>query len=426
MHTRIDSEPENMLSDLHLTKLLTVSKTDSNVLEMRENVAVEYKESFTFDDQIMKTCAALANTHGGYIVFGVKDNDRKIVGLSDKHIKILRKFDLGDAHKSLNDVFVPSINIDLRGFELFGKTVGVIYVRECADKPVIATKNKGKRIKDRDIYYSYGGSIEKIRRKELDRIIDDRAQNGIDHFLKTVQIVAESGAQNIEMFHRLSGKGLTPSVQQFELDRDMLDSIHVLKEGEFTVGRGAPAIKLLGEVGTVREHHDINKDTVVTVFLDQEAVRYPTTFLNAICKHEVTYAPIYYFAHLAGFGLASLQNYISTVENPRKYTVSQLLKRLDRERDSAKPIIPAGFATSPAASVLDDMRREKDISIDAENFKMVAAALLSMDMQELDKDYIFSIARRLYQYISNMDIPYPTVARKLICYLDRVRYPLPK
>ena len=412
-----------MLTDERLSSIFKRSATDPRYLESCENEDIEYKESFTFDAQIMKTCAAFANNRGGYIVFGVKDSKREPVGLSTKHAQILEQYDLGDAIRKLNDVFVPTINIDLRDFRHCGKDFGILYVQECQDKPVIATKNSGK-IKDRDIYFSYGGNVEKIKRAELDAIIEERTQAVIDHFLSTVRIVAETGVENIAMFDRVSGKSLGSSIQQFTLEKDVLDKMHVLKEGEFTEGRGEPAIKLVAEVETVREHHDISKDTVVEVFLDQKVVNNPTTFLAAICKHDVIYAPFYYYASLAGFAKAGLREFMLAERYARNHTVGQLLERIERESETYTSLSVEKNSASVNRELRNEILSHEAVFDESSNLLHFLSTLRSLEPHEIDTDYVFGVTRRLYEYARTTRSSYLTEVRKTVCYLDRVFYPL--
>jgi predicted HTH transcriptional regulator len=55
-------------------------------LEQPESRRLEFKEAFPKGDQVAQTAVAFANGAGGQIVFGVKDDPREIVGISDNRI----------------------------------------------------------------------------------------------------------------------------------------------------------------------------------------------------------------------------------------------------------------------------------------------------------------------------------------------------
>lgn len=411
----------------NLDELFQISADGNSFIAKAENEEIEHKRSYSFNANVAKTCAAFANNRGGYIIFGVDNRSAKLEGLSHSNAKKFREYDLRKATQQLHRYFDPNITIDKRHGEFMGKSYGIITVYESDVKPIMSiNKDDDADLDDGVIYYRYGAESKRIRSSDLQRIISDRIQKSMERIASLTQIAISRGPENIAVFDTVSGEGIGPQVQPFVIDKSALDSLDIVKEGQLSETEGAPALRLVADVTTVIDTHelDIDKERVVHAFLDQERVGNPEAFLSSITKYDVTYAPLYYFAHLAGFGMASLQDYISTVENPRKNTVQQLVKRLNRERDSAKQIIPTGFATSRNASLLEKLRRKEEIPVQAENFKMVMASILSLDTEEIDKNYILDIARGLYRHMASMDTPYPTVVRKLICYLDRVLYPL--
>ena len=420
---------DDMFSDERVGSLFELARDNASALAKLENEYIEYKESFSLEPQILRTCAAFANSRGGYIIFGVKDKTRELVGLSKKHSKLIKQFDLKDIYRKLNDVFVPRIMVGVRGYEFQGKAFGIFYVYESTDKPVMAVKNSGK-IKDRDIYYSYGGTIEKIRRAELLRIMSDLVEEKTSMFLDQVVFFAKRGPENIATLDLLTGDGYGPTGHRFAIDDEALNALKVVKEGEFSEKKGAPVLKLAAEVTTVyhesviHEDHDIDKDRVVYAFLKQETVRSPESFLSAMSKHDVTYAPLYYFAHLAEFNIDDVRKHIENVENPRRDTARRLLVRLQSEKHSEQTIALSTFKTSRSSPYLEQLLNKKEIVIDNDNFKPVMSAIRSLKPEEIDKDYILDVTRNLYQYMTNKDSPYRTDVRKLICYLDRALYPL--
>ena len=62
-------------------------------LKQRESSTIEFKESFNFGNmpKYSKTMAAFANNKGGYILFGIKDSPRELIGTDkdkDKNLTI--------------------------------------------------------------------------------------------------------------------------------------------------------------------------------------------------------------------------------------------------------------------------------------------------------------------------------------------------
>ena len=66
-----------------LSRIFKTSKSNPNRIISREGSTVEFKESFNMGGmaQYFKTMASFANNMGGYIIFGVGDKPRELLGL---------------------------------------------------------------------------------------------------------------------------------------------------------------------------------------------------------------------------------------------------------------------------------------------------------------------------------------------------------
>lgn len=412
-----------------IRNVLQPDLSGSGTLQKSEDDTVEYKKSFSFDDKIMKTCAAFANCRGGYIVFGIEDQTRSILGLDHAKSKRFDEYDLADATARLNSRFTPTIRIGKTLCSVGNHDLGVIYVYESNSKPVIATSSGSGVIREGDVFYSYGARRERIKYAELDGIIRHRVEEQMEILASQVQFIAKRGPSNIAQFDLTTGDGTGHALRQFAIDEETLSELKVVKEGSLS-DEGAPALRLVADVTTIRsevitqENYDIDKERVVDMFLDQLPVDDPRLFLTAICKHEVTYSPMYYFAHLAGFSMSDLQEFIRNVEKPRQYTVEQLLKRLDRESGSVERLPTPISSSSMKATFLEQLQMKDEIEVSNLNFNEVMESIMSLKPDEIDKEYTFGIARSLYRQSSGMGSSYRTGARKVICHLDRALYPL--
>ena len=76
------------------------SFSGTGMLKSRESNTVEFKEAFNKGNtaKYAKTMAAFSNNRGGYIIFGVKDNPRTVVGLSNSNFDNLSR----NKHRSTN------------------------------------------------------------------------------------------------------------------------------------------------------------------------------------------------------------------------------------------------------------------------------------------------------------------------------------
>jgi predicted HTH transcriptional regulator len=96
----VESSSPSHFSQGELEKIFSFESPSSVRLNSRENGRLEFKEQFNLGsvDEYAKTGAAFANAQGGYIVFGVKDAPRELVGLKSEH------FNTFDSAKLTNGV----------------------------------------------------------------------------------------------------------------------------------------------------------------------------------------------------------------------------------------------------------------------------------------------------------------------------------
>lgn len=92
------------------------SRNAAGALKSRESNTVEFKESFNKNStaKYAKTMAAYSNNRGGYIIFGVKDNPRMIIGLKNDNFENMSQEQFSE---TINSLFAPAMDWDC------GKTV---------------------------------------------------------------------------------------------------------------------------------------------------------------------------------------------------------------------------------------------------------------------------------------------------------------
>ena len=68
-------------------------RTSNGKLRSRESNTVEFKKSFNMGSAAayVKTMAAFANNTGGYIIFGIEDSPRSILGLKNNNLENLKQ-----------------------------------------------------------------------------------------------------------------------------------------------------------------------------------------------------------------------------------------------------------------------------------------------------------------------------------------------
>ena len=80
----------NPLSADILTSIFRTSPKDTFRIINREGSTIEFKESYSHSGmaQYFKTIAAFANNSGGYIIFGVGDKPRRLLGLRNHNLAL--------------------------------------------------------------------------------------------------------------------------------------------------------------------------------------------------------------------------------------------------------------------------------------------------------------------------------------------------
>ncbi|MCX8051498.1 MAG: putative DNA binding domain-containing protein [Chlorobi bacterium] len=106
-----------------------------------ESASVEFKRRFTSPEKIAKELCAFANTHGGYILFGV-DDDGSIVGVESEKEEIERVRHAAEFYVE------PPLAITVEVVEIEWKDVVVVHVAASTERPhrvVEASKGQHRR-----------------------------------------------------------------------------------------------------------------------------------------------------------------------------------------------------------------------------------------------------------------------------------------
>ncbi|EJO23387.1 divergent AAA domain protein [Selenomonas sp. FOBRC6] len=260
------------MSTNHEEKIRQIILTHINVgrIKSRESTTLEFKESFNMRNVAMyaKIMASYANNCGGYIIFGVKDRPRNLVGLSND------KFDNLDQAKfteAINALFAPALEwecgmlqVEIAERDKAGelgsvqKKIGWIYTVEAEQKPVVAQKeNEGEKITSGDVFYRYRARTQKIRYAEMAMIIESRIVKEWKRMFRLLEVIRKSETANIGIVNYTNGRVTTPYGIDVELDRKLVAKVlrraKFIKEGVFNEIEGAPVIKVTGNIDLAEE-----------------------------------------------------------------------------------------------------------------------------------------------------------------------------
>ena len=167
-----------------------------SLIEYREeDLYVDYKESFDQADskqwlELTKDVMAFANTHGGYIVLGVRYQPFEVIGLSENTVHTLT--DVNNVLQKINRyVMPPFTEIRSKCFNSESKKVAVVFIPESRGRTHIITREATHKFPDGKtktilspgmIYIRQSGTNQIISSDAFEAIVDRR----IEHYKATL------------------------------------------------------------------------------------------------------------------------------------------------------------------------------------------------------------------------------------------------
>lgn len=249
-------------------KKLFSSISSDGKLTVRESSTLEYKKAFNKGSVVdyAKTMAAFANNKGGYLIFGVIDTTREVVGLQSPHFDNLKQEEFTE---TINSYFSPeiiwtcgSLTVDVPNDgetrALVQKKIGWIYAYESERKPIVALKaNSNEKLAAGDVVYRYRARTQRIRPAEMERIIENRIAKERENLLKLFETIRKNGTANIGIVNYNNGRVTTPYGVDIAFDRKLITKVlrkaKYIKEGSFNETEGKPVLKVTGNIDLAEE-----------------------------------------------------------------------------------------------------------------------------------------------------------------------------
>jgi len=269
------------MNPLDETILVELLKLRSNgYLFHRERSDLEFKEQFNYAGlaEYLRDFAAFANNQGGYLIFGIENSPRKPSGMSSNSIDMFERLDQEVISGSINELFSPSIDWERVEFEKFGVKFGVIYVYKSKVKPIIARKDEGRNqiIKNGEIYYRYAGRTQKIEFAELEQIIQNRLQATNNQWIDLMSKIGKVGPANAAILDTEKGVIEKNPSNVLVLDKELINKIKFIREGEFSEKTGATTLRLVGDVTP------IDQVEVTRVMREKLTDQYPYSYTQLV------------------------------------------------------------------------------------------------------------------------------------------------
>lgn len=213
----------------------------------RESSWLEFKESFNWmsKSKYAKGMAAFANNRGGYLVFGVRNKPRELIGLATGNFEDLDESKIAGY---LNSCFASEIHFEKLVHEVRGKTIGMLRVLSSPNKPIVCIKTDGD-IREAEIYYRYNARSEKIKFPELRSILEEIRQQERESWMKHLEQISRIGPANAAVLDVLGGE-IRGQGGTLLIDKRLVPKLRFIKEGDMK-REERPILKLLGDVKPV-------------------------------------------------------------------------------------------------------------------------------------------------------------------------------
>ncbi len=246
----------------------TILQTDDRgYVKSRESAKLDFKQSFNWANsaEYTKTMVAFANNQGGYLIFGVKDKPRTIIGLSGTSFEDLTSEKISEYIRSY---FSTGIDYEFESVEFNGKQLGWIYTRAASVRPVICTKNSGKELRDGTIYFRNGARSESVNSTNLQQMLSEQKRKESDRWMSFFNNATRVGIENAAILSLNDGVVTAPGGTVI-IDENIMKDLKFIKEGEFNEKKGAPALRIVGSVNT-------GSARVIEKIIDPD-IKYPLT-----------------------------------------------------------------------------------------------------------------------------------------------------
>jgi hypothetical protein len=414
-------------SDEALGRILSFESANSDRLISRENSRLEFKESFNLGsaDEYAKTAAAFANTQGGYIVFGVKDSPRQVLGLRTSNFE---SFDTARLTSALNERFSPEIHWESYVHTERDHKVGLLFFFEAIQKPVLCSKSSGC-LQQGAIYYRYRGRSEVIRYSELRRILDQDRERERELWMKQLRRISEAGVDNIALFNLDSGE-VSGANGRFYVSEELLPKLQFVREGHFVENEGAPALRLLGDIhssegpviqATVQMPTPIREPQIIKAFVNRESVLSPTEYLKAICFEQSYFFPIYFFIEQTNETIDDTVDLLKSIDVRGKVR-DKLIKRLENSSESLTLGALTGTSTASIErrSIVEQLKAQSlPVGFIDKQPVRFFEAITHVNAAEFDQDYVFKLIDQAILPTPQKMTPITrTHFRKALCHLD--------
>ncbi len=389
------------LHPVNLRLLLTLREgTDELVVDETDRFECEESLNFSGKAAYARAIASFANARGGMILFGVRDADKKVVGINPGK---LTGYDTAKLNQYLMSVFTP-VPIWQKGeVVIAGKTVGVIFVPQATERPLICTKDDGNELREGDIYFRYPGENRRVKHAELAGILSHRKREAGQEWGAMLRRIDRAGIENVALLNVENGL-VEGRSGRFLIDEKLIPKLQFISKGHFSEDEGAPALRLLGDVEAIQgatvdvaaevvDHVHVSDDVLIEAFVMGTPVTQPHLFIEHLAYATKLWLPVFAFIRLAGL---SDGNAAALVKD-RKGAKTRMAERQQARivsRD-VQPGAPKPSSTEPTRSAI--LGRTLAAPSTVEDCKAFCKAVRTLKTGEVDATYLLPLLDHCWQ-----------------------------
>lgn len=399
-------------------------QNDNNHLKRRETYTLEFKEEFNWSNKrsrikYLKSFAAFANNKGGYLLFGVRNQPHEIRGIQN--------FDDVDGEEistAISNYFSSEIHFERHLHEIDGKHVGLLYIHESHNKPIICIKDYDDILFKSYIYYRYRAKSSHISPGDLVTLVNSIKEKESEKWLKIFKKIAKIGVDKVGLLNPESGV-LESKGNQILIDDKLIDQLNIIDEYKSVEKDGAPAYRIVGDIqssaNVISRSKFLRDEDIIMGFLENKTVGQPKEYLKTISYLSSGYFPVYHYIRLSEL---SLEQSIGLLQNQNKNSRAKnlLLERL--ENDTTLASKKDGFKLT-AKSRAGDKRRQfhdailgnKAIELESkDDVKRFLEAVLNLDPGSYESKTVKNTLLNVFQKYYSTDLS--IMIRYAITYLD--------
>ena len=414
----------NPLHPASLDLLLPIEDGNADTVKVTETDRYEFKESVNWGNkgQYARTIAAFANARGGFLIFGIRDSDRRVVGITKGKVA---NYESAKLSQFLATAFSPTPRWTKYEGKIAGKNVGVIAVERSTEKPIICLKNESDNLKEGSIYYRYPSETALIKPGELAALINERIRATEIKWSRLFDSVSASGVDNTAVLDVASGLVKGPA-GKFLIDESLLDKVKFITEGSLSEVEGAPTLRLIGDLqvsegvaeGAAQEVHapvHISDDQVIEAFAAREEVVSPQVYIAHTALSAKKWLPIFYFMRLAGLSDDEAVSLLVSQSGTRENQLATMVARIHEKglppgasqphlAEPTRGQIIAGDLVAPTTTI---------------EWKAFLKAVRTLTDGEVEPDYLMPRLQDCWVYSAN-DAPLRSQCQYAIAHVDVV------